>query len=118
MILLAGIHGKSSSSWIELYLQSLTSHSGTGRTLQYSCYGNNTDRKLAKADLHGVIANASDVALGQAWAEGKVLSDTCMQQMNETGNLVGTTFTVKDMFQIVDNIGEDGKLRYWGTSLL
>jgi hypothetical protein len=79
---------------------------------------NDTDRKLAKADLHGVLANASDVALGQAWAEGKVLSDTYKQQMNETGEFVGTTFTVKDMFQIVDNIGEDGKLRYWGTFLL
>jgi hypothetical protein len=66
------------------------------------------------------LANESSngAALGRAWAEGKITSDKCKQQASNIGDFIGTSFTARDMFQVVDNIDEDGKLRYWGKFCL
>ncbi|KAF1817389.1 alpha/beta-hydrolase [Eremomyces bilateralis CBS 781.70] len=89
---------------------------GTGETLAYNCYPNATDRAATVRWHHGQFANASEAALGRTWAEGKILADDCAETLKDIGSLVGTAFTVRDMFQIVDALGEDGKLRYWGFS--
>lgn len=54
------------------------------------------------------------MALGRVWGAGKVLSDTCLAAQNQTGRFVGTAFVARDMMRIVDTLGEDGMLRYWG----
>lgn len=36
--------------------------------------------------------------------------------MNVTGELIGTAFVARDMVEIIDALGEDGLLRYWGLS--
>jgi len=93
-------------------------HRGTGKTLSFSCYENATERALADVALQRPLANstADGSALGRAFAEGKLFSDQCKQRMNTTGDYIGTAFTVRDMFQILDNLDEGGKLQYWGKS--
>ena len=54
------------------------------------------------------------MALGKLWATTQVAADACLAARNETGALVGTAFVARDMMRIVDALGEDGLLRYWG----
>ncbi|KAF2009112.1 hypothetical protein BU24DRAFT_359054 [Aaosphaeria arxii CBS 175.79] len=91
---------------------------GTGNTLSFSCYENSTDRALADVALHNPLANATadGSALGRAFAEGKLFADQCKQMQNATGEYVGTAFTIRDMFRILDNLDEEGRLQYWGMS--
>lgn len=98
-----------------LYLQDmmLISSSGTGKTLPFSCYPDPVSRLLAPADMAG---NASDAALGRVWAEASLFSDACYATQNKTGELLGTAFVARDFMHIVDALGEDGLLRYWGVS--
>lgn len=60
-------------------------------------------------------ANSSDITPGRAWASAKLLVDKCYERNKDIGNLVGSAFVARDMIQIVDALGEDGLLRYWGT---
>lgn len=48
------------------------------------------------------------------WDEAGYIAGNCSERLGDTGDLVGMAFTARDMFQIVDALGEDGKLRYWG----
>lgn len=50
----------------------------------------------------------------RVWDEAGYIAGNCSERLRDTGDLVGMAFTVRDMFQIVDALGEDGKLRYWG----
>ncbi|KAL4925953.1 uncharacterized protein BDV17DRAFT_283568 [Aspergillus undulatus] len=65
---------------------------GVGNTVPFSCY--NTD------------------------AERLAALDSCYAYMNKTGDLYGTAFITRDMMQIVDALGGDGLLHYWGEWLL
>lgn len=60
--------------------------------------------------------NASDTELRRLWARGEVDANICRMSGNgnETGELVGTAFTARDMISVVDALDEDGMLRYWG----
>ncbi|OGM41169.1 hypothetical protein ABOM_009862 [Aspergillus bombycis] len=89
---------------------------GTGNTLNFSCYDSAIERTVSQLSLHQELVNASNTALGRLWTSGKVFSDTCLDRMRENATLVGTAFVARDMMQIVDALGEDGKLRYWGIS--
>ncbi|KAI1476079.1 alpha/beta-hydrolase [Daldinia eschscholtzii] len=66
--------------------------------------------------LNRVPAMASDVELGKQWAYATKLADACLRTHNKTGSLVSSAFVARDMMQIVDALGEDGMLRYWGFS--
>lgn len=48
------------------------------------------------------------------WDQAGYIARNCSERLSNTGDLVGMAFTARDMFQIVDALGEDGKLRYWG----
>ncbi|KNG89214.1 hypothetical protein ANOM_002152 [Aspergillus nomiae NRRL 13137] len=89
---------------------------GTGNTLNFSCYDNAIERTVSQLTLHQELVNSSDTALGRLWTSGKVFSDTCLGRLKDNATLVGTAFVARDMMQIVDALGEDGKLRYWGIS--
>lgn len=87
---------------------------GTGNTLPFSCFEDEQER-IAAALRAPFATKASDTALGQVWAEAKNRADACAHAQNETGSLIGTAFTARDIMQVVDALEEDGKLRWWGT---
>lgn len=60
------------------------------------------------------LADASDVAPGQLWATASVLSTICHEKTQEVAELIGTAYVARDLMQVVDALGEDGLLRYWG----
>lgn len=60
-------------------------------------------------------SNASNVALGQAWVATTTYALSCAENARDVGELIGTAYTARDMMQIVDALGEDGMLRYYGS---
>ena len=60
--------------------------------------------------------NLTDFLFQGGWASAELFADTCYEKMNATGELIGTAFVVRDMVEIIDALGEDGLLRYWGLS--
>ena len=62
------------------------------------------------------LNNASE--LPRLWARTQATANICRQHGNgnETAELIGTTFTARDMISVVDTLEEDGLLRYWGRS--
>ncbi|KAI1099023.1 TAP-like protein-domain-containing protein [Jackrogersella minutella] len=87
---------------------------GTGNTLRFSCWPNDTTGYFSA--LGNTLAGAADTAQGKLWAEGTIIADQCYNQLKGTGDKVGMAFAARDMMSIVDALGEDGKLRYWGIS--
>ena len=85
--------------------------------MRFSCYENEEVRQ-STTTLRSLFLNtdASEVALGELWANGKVLADTCYEKMNETGDLVGTAFTARDIMSIVDALDEGPLLNCYGKS--
>ncbi|CRK40525.1 hypothetical protein BN1708_008250 [Verticillium longisporum] len=86
----------------------------TGSTV-FSCF---TD-PLAKAQHtfnSGVASTASDVAEGQLWAAGTVYSNACLETQAKNSSLVNAPFYARDLISVVDALGEDGMLRFWGLS--
>lgn len=61
-----------------------------------------------------IMSNASDTAAGMLWSTLGGFVEECYQKNNVTGQLLSTAFVARDMMQIVDALGEDGMLRYWG----
>lgn len=86
---------------------------GTGNTLPFSCYSTAIERSNTQFSV--VAGESSDVALGSNWASSQVLANACYATQNGTGGLIGTAFVARDMMRIVDALGEDGLLRYWGS---
>jgi hypothetical protein len=85
---------------------------GTGNTLPFSCTSNDPDAENMLSDL--ILGNSSDVALGRLWTRGAINAELCLQKSNATGSLIGTAFVARDLISVVDTLGEDGMLRYWG----
>ncbi|GKT49690.1 tripeptidyl-peptidase sed1 [Colletotrichum spaethianum] len=98
---------------------------GTGNTLPFSCFDDEQERvsyflKNPKAWGSLIIpyfwAKSSDNTPGRLWASAKLFVDKCFERNGEIGGLIGSAFVARDMMQIVDALGEDGLLRYWGGS--
>lgn len=89
---------------------------GTGKTIPFDCFGSPEARALALAEYPLVLGDATDVALGDLWANTNVLASICGESRADIGELVGTAFVARDMMQIVDALDEDGLLRFWGLS--
>ncbi|KAF4631629.1 hypothetical protein G7Y89_g6499 [Cudoniella acicularis] len=87
---------------------------GTGNTISFSCVNNELDMATLVSEF--VLGNSSDVALGRLWARGAIDANLCFSMSNETGGLIGTAFVARDLISVVDALGEDGMLRYWGFS--
>ncbi|KAJ3526199.1 hypothetical protein NM208_g11306 [Fusarium decemcellulare] len=90
---------------------------GTGRTLQFTCFDKNDTKgpaALREADI--ILPSSSDTALGRLWADSSIVAESCYSQLKDIGGLVGMAFVSRDMMKIVDALGEDGMLRYWGIS--
>jgi hypothetical protein len=86
---------------------------GTGVTLPAYCYTNEIERITAAAMLPPSVAG-SDEAFSAAWSIQKTYSQTCAGALRDIGSVIGSASTARDMMKIVDSLGEDGLLRYWG----
>jgi hypothetical protein len=93
-------------------LADLGKHRGTGNTLPFSCTDNDDELSSMLNDM--ILGNSSDVALGRLWTRGGMNAELCFQKQNATGSLIGTAFVARDLMGVVDALGEDGMLRYWG----
>ncbi|KAF2170586.1 hypothetical protein M409DRAFT_64270 [Zasmidium cellare ATCC 36951] len=87
---------------------------GTGKTLPFQCI--ESEVEAAQTLLQTPLGNASDAAVGALWAQGKIVGQKCKAQLEETGELVGTAFTARDLMKVAEVLEEDGLLRYWGLS--
>jgi arabinogalactan endo-1,4-beta-galactosidase len=58
----------------------------------------------------------SNTALAETYANTQAYSNICQEKNknNSKGGLVGTAFVARDLMQVVDALGEDGLLRFWG----
>ncbi|ERF70267.1 hypothetical protein EPUS_09105 [Endocarpon pusillum Z07020] len=79
------------------------------------CYDSSVDLQNILL-LTPLSSLSSDTAVGTAWAYKRTLAETCYENRKDIGDLIGTAFVARDMMQIVDALGEDGMLRYWGFS--
>ncbi|KAI2471100.1 alpha/beta-hydrolase [Annulohypoxylon bovei var. microspora] len=86
----------------------------SGSRIPMSCYDNEYEAWSLLFDEGP--ANRSDVELGNQWARGHMVAETCLRTQNKTGSLISSAFVARDMMQVVDALGEDGLLRYWGFS--
>ncbi|RFN44157.1 hypothetical protein FIE12Z_11605 [Fusarium flagelliforme] len=90
---------------------------GTGRTIPYVCNVNKTadshSRRgidpLPQADLWEYVKN-------EAWQSMQAVAEACYESQQENGRFLSTAFTARDMMRIVDALGENGKLHFWGIS--
>lgn len=73
-------------------------------------------KKFNLQDRLATPGNSSDVTVGRTWATSIQLSEACAKIAADRGRFLRTAFVTRDMFQIVNALGEDGLLRYWGTS--
>lgn len=90
---------------------------GTGKTIPFNCNRTDSTLPIQVRDLSEVtIQRDVNEAIEEAWPENMELASECLEKMNERGSLIGTAFVARDMLQIVDALGEDGLLHYWGTS--
>lgn len=107
----------------------LTPDSGTGRTIPFDCGIGldplNTTSK-ARRDEHEEDEDddLEDLPTGdpwpqirkEVWNESTIYADACYNTQKDTGRFVGTTFVARDMLNIVDALGGDKQLHYWGIS--
>jgi pimeloyl-ACP methyl ester carboxylesterase len=52
----------------------------------------------------------------EGWQIMQAIAESCYETQQEHGRFLSTAFTARDMMKIVDALGEDGKLRFWGIS--
>ena len=94
---------------------------GTGNTIPFRCNltgltsaDATTPRKRDVGTL--VSTNLTEIFLNGGWEAAGQIADYCSLGANETGTLIGTAFVARDMIEIVDALGEDGMLRFYGWS--
>lgn len=85
---------------------------GTGKSIPFNCVN---DTALETEMLLGsIISVDSRENMGRMWARAGINSFHCKGDPNGVGQYVGTAFTARDFISVVDALGEDGMLRYWG----
>ncbi|KAM5344101.1 hypothetical protein ACJ41O_012638 [Fusarium nematophilum] len=93
---------------------------GTGRTLSFSCEHGLEVRNLSSFELRGDLSlpqyDPWPIFKEQYWEQSASRADACFKQHKDIGRYIGTAFTARDMLAIVDAMGGDRKLRYWGVS--
>lgn len=82
--------------------------------MPFECYKTDAEKTGYGLTLSQESGNASDVTLGELWGNMGIRADVCKKNGGDTGELLGTAFVARDLMRIVDALGEDGMLRYWG----
>lgn len=52
----------------------------------------------------------------RTWAYTQVLASQCQSLQGDIGQYIGTGSVARDLMSVVDALGEDGLLRFWGIS--
>jgi pimeloyl-ACP methyl ester carboxylesterase len=111
---------------------------GTGKTMPFNCtppaddddaktsgaetlvkayaHPSSNAKRAADSDLALASANLTQYFLETGYEVSVQKAATCAEVQAEIGPYVGTTSTAYDMLSIVDALGEDGQLRFWGWS--
>ncbi|KAM7200720.1 TAP-like domain containing protein [Naviculisporaceae sp. PSN 640] len=93
---------------------------GFAGNLRFSCFGTQEERDNDNHDRDTFIRgwNLLEGDLVESWAHRQAYANLCWNANKDkrVGELIGTTFVARDMINIVDALGEDGMLRYWGFS--
>lgn len=93
---------------------------GTGYTLPFNLSITDDSTPPApptKRDLDTLDSvNVTKYFLASGWEIAGLTAEAAALNNNETGSLIGTAFTARDMLAIVDALDEDGLLRYYGVS--
>lgn len=89
--------------------------SGVGKTLPLSCFESERERTQFAKDYPSIVSDQFDNSLDQLWERAGALADACSHKA-ENADLVGTAFVARDMMRVVDALGEDGLLRYYGDN--
>lgn len=90
---------------------------GTGKTIPFDCQYPASEANLTRRDTESLVSiNVTERFLNGGFEGAAAYAEICYTSANETGELIGTAFTARDMVQIIDALGEDGMLRYWGLS--
>jgi pimeloyl-ACP methyl ester carboxylesterase len=99
-----------SFGWNAYYLVEI---SGTVDTLSLSCFENDFEAIQMLFD-YSLLSNSSEFAAQRLWARAGIDANLCYNRAHENGTLISTAFTARDLISIVDALGEDGMLRYYG----
>lgn len=87
----------------------------TSGNLEFKCYNNTLDPGSAAApELKSSLSSSSQAATN--WANAEIFSRDCYAAQNLTGAYLGSAFDARDWMSVVDALGEDGMLRYYGVS--
>lgn len=95
---------------------------GVANTIPFSCYNMTNPADVAYKQVLDerlrLGGNSSDAAMGSLWASTSLQAAACGRapQAQAVGNFTGTALVARDMMSIVDALGEDGMLRFWGFS--
>lgn len=93
---------------------------GTGNTIPFICpeaAGQTDASSQSKRDIDALVStNLTEYFMSGGWESAGTIADVCQASNNKTGSLIGTVSTTRDMLEIVDAIGEDGLLRFYGLS--
>ncbi|KAK4039895.1 TAP-like protein-domain-containing protein [Parachaetomium inaequale] len=93
-------------------------HLGLGKTLTFSCFDNATERALAMGKYPIEPVDSYENALADTYANMQALTNVCNEHNkgSENPKFLGTAFVARDLMSVVDALGEDGLLRFWGLS--
>ncbi|KAL6249061.1 hypothetical protein RBB50_004124 [Rhinocladiella similis] len=89
---------------------------GTGNTLPFNCTPLDNSTLTRRATDSLAHSNLTEQFLKGGWDNAVQRAEVCYATNNKTGQFLGTTSVARDMLQIVDALGEDGMLRYYGLS--
>ncbi|KAM5429332.1 hypothetical protein McanCB21832_007730 [Microsporum canis] len=93
---------------------------GTENTLTFSCFKDDNERLavISKGRYEELLSPNDRAPLGRLWSTTSIFADICGRypEAKERGKLISTSFTARDLMEIVDAVEDDGLLRYWGLS--
>lgn len=93
--------------------------------LPFTCFSTPVDRTLANAKYPFLPGNSTEEDLVTTFANANAISNLCAEKHDAAKNstnrspvptLIGTGSVARDLMAVVDALGEDGLLRFWGLS--
>ncbi|KAJ6439310.1 nedd8-like protein [Purpureocillium lavendulum] len=88
---------------------------GTVNTIPEVCYTSVAEiKKFVVAER--TWYDATSTTLAQMWKQATTNAEACYAAHKKTQRFLGTGSVARDLISVVDALGEDGMLRYWGFS--
>ncbi|KIX01218.1 uncharacterized protein Z518_08943 [Rhinocladiella mackenziei CBS 650.93] len=89
---------------------------GTGNTIPFNCTPEDGSSLKRRESDSLVSTNVTERFFHGGWDNAVTRAELCYTTNNKTGQFLGTTSAARDMLAIVNALGEDGLLRYYGWS--